>query len=110
MAIAAYHEGLSLHCCHNLYPEWFFPSPFLLEVFQSANVMDANIVLTSADFTRILKEPFDYFISWNDHRMWVDVLKDCLFLSSPRYAAKSCYKWLLLASLNPCFQTFHLPV
>ena len=59
MAVAADHQGLASPCSHDSDPQWFFPSPTLLEVSQFADMMNLNVLDGLTEFTSVSQEPFE---------------------------------------------------
>src|SRR5437870_2790566 len=94
-------QRFSSSCCHLFDPDRFFPSPWLFQICQLADMMNLYFLFRSAELTGIRKHALEQFAPVGHDELRKAINKDSIALpfedNSPKLRHK---RFLVLAALN----------
>lgn len=102
MACATEYQGFAVACCHDLDPTRFFTAFVRVQIFESTNMMDLNLIChmgCPAVFAYLGQKSLFEFRSVMPDVRWL-VIEGYLDLPLQGDASPGCYQWLLSLAGN----------
>ena len=105
MAVLTDDKRFSSPSRHALYPGGFFWPSFHVEVSELTDMVNFDVLLAPAHFTRLCEESFDQFAACAVKHAWNLIMQHCFFLPPERNTPEVGYKWFL-PLLFPFYRRF----